>query len=383
MNVVIYSILTNDYDIPNDVTLSQYKHILFTDNPNIIAHGWEIVEIEKTNDSRLQRQIKILGHERLQEFDVTVYVDANIVLNKNFDSLIRQYRGGFYAGQHERKCVYQEGLAVKKLNKANPDDVDNHIMEYYKSGFPTNFGMWSTGVMIRDRSTKELCKIWHDELSKHTHRDQLSLPRAVFETGIKVTEFRMLTFCQIKKHKIKEPPRVVYLSPHRADINIGKAYNDDIELVPDDAWIVITDSDACFLNPHDKNKIPKLIMDFGNDYDLIGCLTNRIGSNHQCYEGKFSNEMNLMRHKEIAMQDLPHEIVPGGVAGFFMLFSKETWNKVGGFKEKTIATDTAFNRLVEGAGGRCGVYQGIVMLHGYRLGESKQMEARKSINHLK
>src|SRR5690606_39000182 len=142
--------------------------------------------------------------------------------------------------------------------------------------------MWQTGFMIRDKSCEKLNQIWHEKLEQHSHRDQLSLPWAIKETGIKPNSIIMSQFMTVNKHKIKEPPKVFYSTPFRSDKNIGQANNGFIELLPDNAWVCLTDADACFMHPDFGTKIEQIIID-NPDFDLIGCTTNRLGGLHQLH----------------------------------------------------------------------------------------------------
>lgn len=387
-SICIYSVIVNDYDDPKAVIFPKIPHILFTDNPNIKAPGWQIVEVEKTKDQRLQRKLKILGHEVLEKYEATIYIDATMTLKPSFAQVLNRYKGGFVIGQHPtRKCVYAEGLAVKELNKAPKEVVNKQIAEYYDNDFPSNFGMWAAGIVIRDKTFKEFNEIWYSKLEEHSHRDQLSLPWAVWKTGIKPIEINMLTYMTIAKHKSKEPLRIVYLSPHRPDKNIGKAYNDDIALMPDNAWIVIHDSDACFLLPHSKTYLEQALKAHGDEFGLIGCITNRLGGLHQCYKGVFSEEKDISKHYENSLEaweEFGTEIEPtSGVAGLCMIFKKETWKKAGGFKEKIITADTEFNKSVSKLGLKIGLAKGIYMFHSYRIWETEHKKAWRSVNHLK
>lgn len=387
-SICIYTVITNDYDVPKKVVLNKIPHILFTDNPNINAPGWQIVEVEKTKDQRLQRKLKILGHPELDKYDVTVYVDGSMTLKPSFANIINAYRGGMVIGKHPtRKCVYAEGIAVKELKKAPKELVDKQIYEYYINDFPANFGMWAAGVVIRDKSLKEMNEIWYSKLKEHSHRDQLSLPFALWKTGIKPKEIDMYKYITISKHKTKEPLRIVYLSPHRADKNIGKAYNDDIALIPDNAWIVIHDSDACFLLPESKTYIEQMLMIHGEDYGLIGCVTNRLGGLHQCYEGIFSEDTDIRNHYNKSLEAWKKYstlVEPTtGVAGLCMIFKKSTWQKVGGFNENTITADTEFNKAISKIGLKIGLSKGIYMFHSYRIWEIGHKKAWSSTKHLK
>lgn len=388
----LYTVISNDYDTPKPISLRGVDCFMFTDDPTINCQGWQTVLIEKTNDQRLQRKLKILGHPTLKNYDITVYIDANMTINNRFSSLISQFKGGIAMGNHKRRCVYDEGLAVKKLKKAPSEIVNKQIAEYYENDFPANFGMWSAGVIIRDNKDekiKEMCELWHKKLSEHSHRDQLSLPWALYHTGIKPKEFRVSQYVKIHKHKMKEPPKVFYSTPWSSQKNIGGANNEFISLLPDNAWICITDADSQFMLPDWGKQIEDIILKNGNNFDLIGCVTNRLGGLHQCYDNKFSEDFDAINHYEIAkeLHEKYYDEVEetSGVAGLCMIFSKSTWRKVGGFVENNITADTLFNKSVKKKSGKIGLAKGLYRFHSYRIWEAGngRSKAQHSIKHLK
>jgi len=179
------------------------------------------------------------------------------------------------------------------------------------------------------------------------------------------------------------------MSPHRSDKNIGKAYNDDISLTPDDAWICIHDSDACFLLPYAKTYLENVIEDHGNEYALIGCMTNRLGLIHQCVDNEFSENFDLIK----AYNDATKVWKENGtrvdevdsVAGLMMLFKKSTWKMAGGFIENTYLCDLKFSKRVKSMGMKIGLAKGIYMFHGYRLWEAGNGhgKTRRSTKHIK
>lgn len=388
MNICVYTILTNDYDTVKPVVLSGIPHYLFTDNPNIVAKGWIVIPIEKTEDCRLQRKIKILGHPELDKYDVTIYIDASMTLRSTITQLLRTYKGGFVIGNHNtRNCVYAEGLAVKQLKKAPEEIVNKHIAEYYENNFPINFGMWSSGFMIRDKSTKAMCELWYSKLDEHSHRDQLSLPWALWKTGLKPQSVRYEQFVSIAQHKKKELPKIVSIQPWRTDKNLGLANNEEIAKCNDSDWIVLTDGDSCWVLPDWGTKIEQVIQDYGDKFDLIGCVVNRLGGLHQCYDNKFDTEVNGYNEWDKANDcwDKHGTLVEEttGVAGVCMIFKKSTWKKAGGFREKTITADTEFCKSVRKSGGKIGLAKGLYRMHLYRIWEKEHKKAHESTAHLR
>ncbi len=179
---------------------------------------------------------------------------------------------------------------------------------------------------------------------------------------------------------------VHYLTPFRSDKNIGRAYNEACATAPDSSWICLRDPDTMFLHPDSQSLIDHIIMcnDFTiNRYDLIGCLTNRLRMDHQCLSHLF-NERDLSVHiqtatyarkmngGEILSTDQP-------IAGMFMLFKKELWEKIKFDESAGRYTDQVFSSDVMKAGGKLGVAQGLYIFHLYRWGSSDPFN---DINHL-
>ena len=98
---IIYTVITGNYDtIKQPLVLTPgADYFLFTNNPHIKEAGvWRLVHIpslnigsrsEKENNILLSRRVKMLAHEYLQQgYDVSVYVDADMLLKKSFSELL-------------------------------------------------------------------------------------------------------------------------------------------------------------------------------------------------------------------------------------------------------------------------------------------------------
>lgn len=180
---------------------------------------------------------------------------------------------------------------------------------------------------------------------------------------------------------------IYYFAPFDSEKNIGRSHNQHCEIVPNgDDWICITDSDVLFLLPDTKKQIEDVIRKHGNDYQVFGCLTNRIASPHQRYSGVIDpfKEVNIMVHKELAgllKRTLYDEVQKTtiNVAGFLMIFQKKTWEKHR-FSNNSIRFDSEFTDKVKADGGKLAIMQGVYIFHDYRLGHENPM---CYIDHLK
>jgi hypothetical protein len=86
------------------------------------------------------------------------------------------------------------------------------MKRYRDDKFPENCGLVQTNIVIRrhnDAYSKELMEKWWDELSKYSHRDQLSFNYALWKCTPKKFKYLIKTTCNskifnwIKTHKKK------------------------------------------------------------------------------------------------------------------------------------------------------------------------------------
>jgi GT2 family glycosyltransferase len=183
--------------------------------------------------------------------------------------------------------------------------------------------------------------------------------------------------------------KVHYIQPWRSDKNIGRANNEAIALLPDGDWICLTDGDSQWLLPNWGELVEKVITERGQEYALIGCVTNRLAGLHQCYNGEFSEDFNILEHYNIAKKlwdtHRTSVIETKSVAGMCMIFNKSTWEKTGKFRERSITADNEFNRQVAKIGGKICLAQGLYRFHSYRIWEAGKgrVIAHQSIKHLR
>lgn len=164
---------------------------------------------------------------------------------------------------------------------------------------------------------------------------------------------------------------VHYISPYAVDKNIGRAYNEACALIPAGDWICIIDQDVMFLEPHTKTLIHNIAAK--GEWDLLGCMTNRLGTPFQLWNGEISDNPDISYHMGVAamLSKVNRDYVrPQGqtVAGMLMLFPKILWNYVK-FTERTPSFDVIFTDQVRRRGGRIGLMTGVYVFHLYRFGQ--------------
>lgn len=161
-----------------------------------------------------------------------------------------------------------------------------------------------------------------------------------------------------------------WISPYRVDKNIGAAINEaimNLRYCPDD-WICLTDHDVLFLLPDSKAQIERILLS-ETEFDVIGCMTNRIRSREQLVDGIFDLDDRIRQHIKIAetLQSDAVVAAKGVMAAFMLCFRVSVWEKVGGFTEGVINFDTLFNSACRNAGFKIGLMKGVYVWHSYRI----------------
>ena len=86
------------------------------------------------------------------------------------------------------------------------------MKRYKDEGFPANYGLVQTNVMIRkhnEQYSKDLMEKWWEELKDYSHMDQLSFNYALWKIGNNGFKYLIKTTCNsrvfnwIKAHKKK------------------------------------------------------------------------------------------------------------------------------------------------------------------------------------
>lgn len=185
---VVYTALTGNYDslIQHKFLHPDYDYICFSnDIPEEMVGHWKIQKIDfSTSDKQLQsRYPKLQPHKVLADYDISIYVDANVGLDdesifRRVDELIDQ--GVLLAGvKHQsRKCLYKESLYLILSGRAKKIRLTiEQMRKYKKEGFPRDFGMYEANIIYRQHNTPKVitqCDGWWHERQNYSHRDQLS-----------------------------------------------------------------------------------------------------------------------------------------------------------------------------------------------------------------
>jgi len=190
---VVYSAImdTGHYTL-NEPTVDNpdWDLICFTTNKSLKSKKWRIIQVRKPpniSQVKLARRYKMLAHNYLSNYDVSLWLDAKFTINqdlnkfadnnlKNFDIAIMNH--------NKRNNIFDEAETLKAKNfKDNFDvikEIDEQINRYKLEGYPSNRKLLlSSGILLRKHNSPQVIRVmelWWKEILKSSQRDMLSLP---------------------------------------------------------------------------------------------------------------------------------------------------------------------------------------------------------------
>jgi hypothetical protein len=391
MKCCIYTAHLGNYDEkPTLPTAYGWDKIIITDSKEGF-NGWDkIIRVKPSNNPVLEsRRYKWLSHIYLPEYELACYFDANMYVYRS------PPKEPFRIRHYKRDNVRQECDALNALlHRVKVSDVEDFYKSVTEKGFKDESELWLNGFFARlhDEKSNKVCQDTFDLCCKYIPRDQVVFSVAIQDNSYEVENRKdkrfFLQHIRMKAHAPKpitlyERPeiKVHHITPARSDKNFGKSINDLVKNFAPSDWIALRDIDTL---PLDHVSFIKQCEEIANSgvFDLVSGMTNRLGLNYQLVGGKMSENTDMAKEVNLAKSlALKHgskvDPINETVAGFFMLFSKDIWDKVKGFPEGAIMingemVDYIFSKKVIEKGGKIGIAQGIYLFHLYRWGKNRK-----------
>ncbi len=207
---VVYTAIFGKYD---DLPQGQYKsegidYICFSDH-EFQSDFWKVVKVNKVYEdpTRNARKYKALPHRYVSDYEYSIWMDGNMLMLRDLNPLLDGKIFQTYDHMKcfdKRNCIYEEAAAIFQLGqqnmdrtpergtknfKDNPQVIKQQIEKYKSEGFPKDFGLAETSVVIRkhnDPSCMKLDEDWWTEMKYHSRRDQLSLNYVEWKNNFKI-----------------------------------------------------------------------------------------------------------------------------------------------------------------------------------------------------
>jgi hypothetical protein len=224
----------NDFAYDRDDGIA---YVCFTDDPDLRSDRWEIRLVREMLDPpRASKRVKALPHRFLAGYDWSLYVDNSTRLKEHprtlFDRYLAKSRSPMVCFRHpQRDCVYDEAAAVLGFGYDEPARVNAQMAYYRHLGYPVKAGLATATLLLRrhnDAAVVAVMERWHQQVLRHSLRDQLSLNPAAWFEGFEIgyLEHDFLAFELLERPVIKGDVRV----PRDFDDARYQALNPDVDI---------------------------------------------------------------------------------------------------------------------------------------------------------
>jgi hypothetical protein len=201
-NKVVYTSLVGSYDslVNPQYIMDGWDYICFSNDVRD-AKGliWEVRKIpfEGTNNLRLSRFAKLNPDLVLSEYDISLYMDANLVMiddsvEKILADLIMSNVLISIPKHPIRECIYDEAQVCIREGKDSLKLILNQINFLKQQNFPTKQGLFENNIIFRRHNRdeiKRLSKNWWQLYIAYSRRDQLSLVYLLWKFQIECKVF--------------------------------------------------------------------------------------------------------------------------------------------------------------------------------------------------
>ena len=190
---VIYTAIFGSKDILKDPKFvsNDFDYICFTDS-DFKSNVWSIRKVESRFDTpRLNAKLyKILPHKFLSDYDISVWIDGNIVIKKDIkklvDSSLKDSNMALYNHNNSlvdaRSTVAEEARVLLDMHKRGRKKIDSVKLKeqmtfYKKEDFPDKGGLILGTVLFRRHNSSDVVKVmedWWQQIKRFTIRDQMS-----------------------------------------------------------------------------------------------------------------------------------------------------------------------------------------------------------------
>jgi len=203
---VIYTAIFGNYEglLPQK-ELPEWDFVCFTDNPSLAANPWQVRLVDPPVGEdyvRSNRYIKINPHLFFPDYDISIFIDGNILVIGNLDKLVDEALTSHtmacfdheQAKMDSRGCIYEEYAFLKNLIenqgvfKDDPQVMKKHIDLLRAEGYPEHNGLIVGTVLVRKHHDSELISVmedWWQMVKDYSRRDQLSFNYVAWKHGFR------------------------------------------------------------------------------------------------------------------------------------------------------------------------------------------------------
>lgn len=191
---LVYTVIAGDYDsLKRPLWRSQnVDYVAFVSEPQCSdARGWRLLPVPNlfSDPKLINREMKILGIDIVEEYDSIIYVDGSIQIIGSLERLVNGFlESGDALGlfRHcDRVSPWEELAACKKLGYLSEEEhgIEKARLQLLEDD-GAELGLFDAGVILknpRQEALPEISERWFQLFFYNPVRDQLSLPIVVWE----------------------------------------------------------------------------------------------------------------------------------------------------------------------------------------------------------
>ena len=207
--LVVYTALFGNYSGLIEQPLFEGVDYICYSDQDLQSNSWKIISTKAPypNDlTRSNRYFKLNPHKILDNYEQSIYIDANYLIISDFSAMVREKlnRVDMVCFDHnqtildKRNCVYEEYNELVYIAKKfgvfrdKLESMEDQINFFRQENYPKNNGLIFAAVLIRNHHNKEVIKLmelWWDFVLNRSRRDQLSFNYCVWKQNFNKLEY--------------------------------------------------------------------------------------------------------------------------------------------------------------------------------------------------
>jgi len=274
--IALYTAIVGKYDsikLPEKLD-PRIDYFLFTDTPAPETGIWQIrpITYHDSDPVRTARYIKTHPHTLLSDYDIAIWLDANVMIVEEISVLIDRFISSEQAvgaiPHPYRDTITEEYHACKKLNKDDVRALKRQLDFYKMEGFETS-SLLESGLIFLDLKnplTEDFLNCWWSQIDTFSRRDQISLPYALHTAG--VSTFHITE----RPNNLRTLPEFVFLQHDgnsRSEQLLIEALGFDM-VSPDQR------------EPYASQKAERLLAQADRSIDIVICVHNALEDVRAC-----------------------------------------------------------------------------------------------------
>lgn len=194
---VIYTATFGNFDEVKNPTidLPGWDLLFFTD-ANLKSNRWNIINVKQREDLdsiKMSRCYKMFPHLYLKDYDLSLWIDASILICKPIDEFVNYITDDVKMGIYQHTSSWKEEISVMHRWCKDIKFINSIMLEYQNEGFDINKKIMSGNIILREHNDKNVIQtmeLWWKQFNKHyIKRDQISLAYSLWKSGLNINFF--------------------------------------------------------------------------------------------------------------------------------------------------------------------------------------------------